>query len=170
MYPAFGIKPTLSPKIYLPFFTGLDLFAMGVLIAGLYAMGLITKSWARIGSIGLLLIFVVLPVGVYTRGEFIESIRKIVFGCTLFLVADAECLAARILCNPLLRWFGIISYEWYLFHQPIFIWFKKTFGPANGSISVYMLIVGGSFMTSLFLAALVYKYFSLPILKYGRSR
>jgi peptidoglycan/LPS O-acetylase OafA/YrhL len=167
------------PITYVPLLSGLDAFTMGVLVGGLYAMGFIRKSWAKIGNVGLLILFVMLPVisflhltqkesGIQT--EAIDFILKIAFGCMLFLVADAECFATRLLCNPLLRWFGIVSYEWYLFHQAIFLWFKGALGPANGSPLTYLLIVGGSFVASLLLAALVYKYFSLPILIYARTR
>jgi peptidoglycan/LPS O-acetylase OafA/YrhL len=102
---------------------------MGVLVAGLYAMGFIRKSWAKIGNVGLLILFVMLPVISFLhltqkesaiQTEVIDFILKIAFGCMLFLVVGAECFATRLLCNPLLRWFGIVSYECYLFHQAIF--------------------------------------------------
>jgi len=167
------------PMTYVPLFSALDSFTMGVFVAGLYVMGFIQKSWAKMGNVGLLILFGMLPVISFIhltqkesgiQVETIDFILKSAFGCMLFLVADAECFAARLLCNPLLRWCGIVSYEWYLFHQAIFFWFKGAFGPANGSPLIYLLIVGGSFVTSLLLAALVYKYFSLPILMYGRTR
>ena len=41
------------------------------------------------------------------------------------------------LCAPWLRWCGIISYEWYLFHQPAIEWARDLFGPAGGNIFAY---------------------------------
>jgi peptidoglycan/LPS O-acetylase OafA/YrhL len=73
------------------------------------------------------------------------------------------------LCAPWLRWCGIVSYEWYLFHQPITLWARTFFGPADGTLSKYVAIVSGSFLTSLILTALIYRFFSLPILKFGRK-
>jgi peptidoglycan/LPS O-acetylase OafA/YrhL len=178
-FATFGLHGTIHPLIFSPLFSGLDQFALGVLVAGLSTMGRVTKPWARAGSLGLLLLTVLLPLKAYmfvTQQET-EAFRQIAdmalhiaFGCMLCLLGDGECFSARLLCNPWLRWFGIVSYEWYLLHQAIFVWIRGAIGHANGSASLYLLIVGGSFVTSLFLAALLYKYFSLPILKYGRNR
>jgi len=175
---AFGVVGTLYPNIYVPFLSGLDMFTMGVLIAGLYTMGLIAKSWAKMGNVGLLMFLGTLPVGsfihltqkeTWCQEETISFIQKMAFGCMLLFVADDQCFASKLLCNPLLRWIGVISYEWYLFHVPIYWWIRNALGPANGSSLTYLIIVGGSFMASLLLAALVYRYFSLPILMYGRN-
>ena len=174
-----GDHLSFTPRMNIPLFSDMDFFTMGVFFAGLYSMGFITKPWAKIGNVGLLIFFIMLPIISYLtlnqplsliQAETVSLILKIAFGCMLFFIVDAGRYASQLLCNPLLRWFGIISYEWYLFHQPIFSWIRSALGPANGSILTYLLIVGGSFLTSLILAALVYKYFSLPILKYGRIR
>ena len=95
---------------------------------------------------------------------------KIAVGLLLFFVANPQEMCARLLCMPWLRWFGIISYEWYLFHQPIVIWTREILGKAQGSVLKYMLIVGGPLLASLIFSALVYRCFSLPLLKYGRSK
>jgi len=68
-----------------------------------------------------------------------------------------------------LRWCGIISYEWYLFHQPIIIWGRHIFGPAGGNPAFYAAIVGGPVLLGLILSALIYRFYSLPILKHGRG-
>ena len=90
--------------------------------------------------------------------------------CLLCYAADPQNPRSRSLCAPGLRWFGIISYEWYLFHQPMILWSRDLLGPANGSVLRYLAILGVPLVASLLLAALVYRYFSLPILKYGRSK
>jgi peptidoglycan/LPS O-acetylase OafA/YrhL len=76
----------------------------------------------------------------------------------------------RWLCTPWLRWCGIISYEWYLFHQPIIAWIRELIGPAGGSFFKFGLVVAISLPASMILSALVYRIYSLPILKFGRSK
>jgi peptidoglycan/LPS O-acetylase OafA/YrhL len=95
---------------------------------------------------------------------------KIAAGCLLFFVADPAHPVARLLCAPWLRWCGIISYEWYLFHQPIIVWARQSFGPAGGNSFRFAAIVGGSLLLGLIIAAATYRFFSLPILKYGRGK
>ena len=87
----------------------------------------------------------------------------------LCYIADASHPRSRLLSQAWLRWFGIISYEWYLFHQPIIYWAKIVFGPAGGNTWKYFALVGGSLVFGLGVAAVVYRCFSLPILKRGRK-
>jgi peptidoglycan/LPS O-acetylase OafA/YrhL len=178
-FAAFGLHGTIHPMIFSPLFSGLDQFALGVLVAGLSTMGLVKKPWAKAGNIAVLVLAVLLPLKAYvyvTRleteafREVADLVLHIAIGCMLCFLGDGNCFMARLLCNPLLRCFGIISFEWYLVHQALFVWIRAAIGHANGNVAIYLLIVGGSFLTSLLLAALVYKYFSLPILKYGRNR
>jgi peptidoglycan/LPS O-acetylase OafA/YrhL len=104
-----------------------------------------------------------------TLGVSLPWIDKIGSGFLLCYVANPKHAIARLLCAPSLRWCGIISYEWYLFHQPIIQWARQIFGPAGGNRLFYVEIVGGSLLLSGVLSALIYRYFSLPILKYGRA-
>jgi len=179
LYGAFGVSATLSPNLFMPFLSHLDMFAVGVLVAGLHCMGAIDRSWARVGNVGLIVVGIMLPVqawrAVYSHpnpvdDETVELVFKLAFGCTLLFVADTACISARMLCHPLLRYFGVISYEWYLFHQPLLLWTRSLFGSAGGNFLLYLFIVFTPILVSLMLAAVVYKYYSLPILKYGRSR
>lgn len=73
------------------------------------------------------------------------------------------------LCLTPLRWLGLISYEWYLFHQAPHVWLRFTLGSAEGNLLKYLTITMGPFLGSLVLAALVYRTFSLPILRKHRS-
>jgi len=100
----------------------------------------------------------------------VNWLMKIAAGCLLFYVADPQNPRAKLLCTPSLRWCGIISYEWYLFHQPFVLWARQSIGPAGGNLFKYLLITVGSLMVSLTFSALVYRWFSLPILKFGRAR
>jgi peptidoglycan/LPS O-acetylase OafA/YrhL len=173
-----GFSPVYHPKINTYFPSALDAFYFGILIAGLDNMGALKKSWSWLGDFGFaILLAVVLVSGWF--GFYSESIvdiygvrwlPKIAAGCLLLYAANPQNPRARLLCAPWLRWFGIISYEWYLFHQPMINWMRQSYGPAGGSLFRYALITGVPLFLSLFFSALVYRYFSLPILRYGRGK
>jgi len=171
---------SLSPNITVHFPALLDSFALGIFVAGLHTAGRLSPGWARFGNVGFLLlalcligqsciqIWPFLPVGL--AAELLHTLALIASGLLLLYVANPDRGLGRHLAHPLLRWFGLISYEWYLFHQPVILWARSCFGPANGNMWRYLLIVGGSFLFSLFFSALIYRYFSLPVLKCGRNR
>jgi peptidoglycan/LPS O-acetylase OafA/YrhL len=88
----------------------------------------------------------------------------------LFFVFDPDSLGARMLSSGWLRFTGLVSYEWFLFHYPIILWFQKIFGQAHGNIFIYLLkTVVPTALTFVFAAA-VYRWFSLPILNRIRNR
>jgi peptidoglycan/LPS O-acetylase OafA/YrhL len=175
-----GHSAAFRPDINSYFPTALCNFSFGILIAGLDNLGMLKKKWALLGDAGLALF----PIALLAMGwldlrpenqspglsKVAEWTVKIASGCLLCYVADPQHPRVRLLCIPWLRWCGIISYEWYLFHQPIILWARGLFGPAGGNLFRYVAIVGGSLLVGLITAALIYRYFSLPILKYGRSR
>jgi len=171
---------TLSPNITVHFPALLDSFALGIFVAGLHTAGRLSPGWARLGSAGFFLLALCFIVQSYIQlwpflpvalsAEVLHNFVLIASGLLLLYVAKPDWGLGRHLAHPLLRWFGLISYEWYLFHQPVILWARNSFGPANGNMWKYLLIVGGSFLFSLVFSALVYRYFSLPILKYGRNR
>jgi peptidoglycan/LPS O-acetylase OafA/YrhL len=173
-------SPTFYPDINSYFPTGLDSFYVGIMIAGLENSGALQKNWAKLGDLGLLLLPVALLILSWlTRHpehksfwamESVNWMVKIGAGCLLFYVANPKKLCPRLLCAPWLRWCGIISYEWYLFHQPILFWAREIFGQAQGNVLKYMAFVGSPLLVSLLISALVYRWYSLPILKSGRSR
>ena len=174
-----GLSATFHPDInpHLP--SALDVFGLGILVAGLENAGVMKKNWARLGIIGIFLWPLALlaiawlkthpAADNFVATEAVGWVEKIASACLLCYVASPQHPVARWLCAPWLRWCGIVSYEWYLFHQPITLWARNFFGPAGGSLLNYAAIVGGSFLTGLILTALIYRVFSLPILKYGRS-
>jgi peptidoglycan/LPS O-acetylase OafA/YrhL len=175
-----GLSASYFPDINSHFPSALNVFSLGILVAGLENMGVLNKNWARLGACGLVLWPIALlgtawinmnPGGVgWMAEECLQWMEIIASGCLLCYVANPQRQVACWLCAPWLRWCGIISYEWYLFHQPIALWTRIIFGPAGGMVSKYIAIVGGSFLVSLTLTALIYRYFSLPLLKYGRAR
>jgi peptidoglycan/LPS O-acetylase OafA/YrhL len=174
-----GWSAAFYPEINPHFPSMLDAFCLGILVAGLENSGMMKKSWAGLGIVGLILWPLALLVTAWIQthpecrnvltGEAVGWMEKIASACLLCYVANPRHPVAMLLCAPWLRWCGIVSYEWYLFHQPITVWARHFFGPAEGVMFKYFAIVGGSFLTSLVLTALVYRFFSLPLLKYGRS-
>ncbi len=83
-------------------------------------------------------------------------------GCLLCYAAAPQNRRVRWLCAPWLRWCGIISYEWYLFHQPMIQWTRGFFGPASGNVFKYLIILGVPLVVSLVFSALVYRNFRCP--------
>jgi hypothetical protein len=171
---------TLSPNIDVHFPALLDSFALGIFVAGLHTAGWLSPGWARLGSAGFFLLGLCFIgqscfqlwsfVPVALSAEVLHNFVLTASGLLLLYIANPDRQLGRYLAHPLLRWFGLISYEWYLFHQPVILWTRNSFGPASGSMWKYLLIVGGPFLFSLIFSAFVYRYFSLPILKYGRNR
>jgi peptidoglycan/LPS O-acetylase OafA/YrhL len=88
----------------------------------------------------------------------------------LFFLLDSGSLGSRLLAMPVLRYLGLISYEWFLFHQPAIAEFRKWMGAANGDLGRYLFTVGSPMVLSLGAAALVYHFYSMPIIKWGRKR
>jgi len=175
-----GIHFELHPNIQIHFPMLMDAFAFGVLFAGLEHLRLVERNWARLGDAGCVLLLVSLFLMSWANLRPVASkelqVEVLTWGAKLASVMLLCCIAdtahptTRLFSQPWLRWCGLISYEWYLFHQPIFYWARDLFGPAGGNVLKYLLIVGSSLLTGLVIAALVYHYFSLPILRYGRSR
>lgn len=171
---------TFYPNIDSHYPAALDVFACGVLIAGLESFGLIKKSWVVLGMAGIFLWPMALA-GVAWAGfhpetksfafdEILQASLRFAAACLLFFIANPRNVVACLLCSPWLRWCGIISYEWYLFHQPLATWSRDYFGSAGGNPLKYVMIVGLPLVMGLALAAVVYRYFSLPILRFGRER
>ncbi|HEY3862483.1 MAG TPA: acyltransferase [Verrucomicrobiae bacterium] len=174
-----GQSPEIHPTINVHFPTGLDCFCLGIFVAGLDTMGRLKAGDAIFGVFGV--VFWILSLlafswcsfsnwNGFTANEITRDLLKFSAGCLLFFVAAPRHPAARIFCAPWLRWCGIISYEWYLLHQPIYGWIRQSVGPAGGNPLKYAAIVGSSFVLGLVAAALTYRFFSLPILRYGRGK
>jgi len=175
IYALFGIHTSLHPVIRSNYPMGLMYFPLGVLFAALVASGRGFRGLAGIGYAGLLLVGIALVfqalinIHLLELPEFFPTALMMLAGVTaLFFVFDHNAVGARFLCMPWLRWLGMVSYEWYLLHQPLFqlLWNGKT----GGNVLKYVWITMGSAGGSLLLAALMYRYFSLPILKWARGK
>jgi peptidoglycan/LPS O-acetylase OafA/YrhL len=175
-----GIYFQLHPEIQLHFPAMLDSFALGVMVAGIENLYSLPKKWARWGDHGCFLLIACMIAFSWLnlhdvfdpqiRFEVLTLLVKIAAALMLCYVADQNHPRTRLLSAPWLRWCGLISYEWYLFHQPIFFLTRQTLGPAGGNILKYALIVGGPLITGLAIGAIVYRYYSLPILRFGRNK
>lgn len=181
VYSIYGLKNGIHPEIACYFPSLLDAFSFGVLLAGLenYWGGL-PRQWASFGdwgfiALGILLIAISYLHLLYSDFGYalylaLRCATEIISIMLLCYIANPKNPRARLLSHPGLRWIGIISYEWYLFHQPIVLWARESFGPINSNPVKYVAICGVSFVLGLGIAIFVYRYFSLPILKFGRAR
>ncbi|HTS16521.1 MAG TPA: acyltransferase [Verrucomicrobiae bacterium] len=175
-----GISMTLYPELNVHFPSALDAFSFGILLGGLESLGMLRKSWAKLGDLGFVLLIVSLLATAWFKihpilaaplqEEVLGWPVKVASGLLLCYIADPQHPRSRMLSQPWLRWCGLISYEWYLFHQPIFTWTYDLCGPSHGNILRYLAIQTISLPLGLIVAVLVYRCFSLPILRYGRGR
>ena len=174
-----GATLNLYPVIEVHFPSLLDSFVFGILLAGLESRGgILTKGWAKLGDVGwmLLILAIIAKAWLFVHPANIvldEALVWVVRIASVFLlcyITDPQNPRARLLCQPWLRWLGIVSYELYLVHQPIVYWARQSFGPAGGNLCKYAAILGGTLVVSLFIAAMTYKNYSLPILKAGRKK
>jgi peptidoglycan/LPS O-acetylase OafA/YrhL len=174
-----GLPDLYVVAIDFPFPSGLDFFALGVLIAGLHSQRKITAAHAKWAWVGVVLLVAMLLCSAWLQFVSIETFLskeavslgvKIACGLILLCVGNPRFLLSRAFSHPALRWCGIISYEWYLFHQPLATTTRQIFGSAEGNLFRYSAILAGPFLISLVFSAAVYRYFSLPILRFGRSR
>ncbi len=87
----------------------------------------------------------------------------------LFFVFNPNCYGSKCLSKASLQFIGIVSFEWFLFHGPIVSWFRESVGHTNGSILAYAWRTIVPLVVTFIFSALVYRYFSLPILNRVRD-
>jgi peptidoglycan/LPS O-acetylase OafA/YrhL len=167
------------PLMRVNFPVKMDAFAAGVLVAGLYQQGKLQPRMALLGPLGMFLlagtlgmagIAAVVPSvhGLWTP-DASHYVAMLASACLLCFVARPALATRWGLSFSGLRWLGLISYEWYLFHQPPYFWMRNIFGSADGNLPKYLAITMLPFCGSLMLAAAVYWKFSLPILRKYRG-
>jgi len=88
----------------------------------------------------------------------------------LFFALDPACLGTRLLSSTVLRFFGAISYEWFLLHQPVQWQFRLWMGGSHGSMLRYLCVTGVPILLTLGASILIYQGFSLPIMRWGRKK
>ena len=163
----------------------LDYFAWGILFASVYvplARGGLdrVRVLGSLGYAGAALLLVCLVFMGYWAGkidffatrsgvELSHFLPALAVMLTLFFVFDPQSLGARLLGAGWLRFTGIISYEWFLFHGPIVQWFHQNTGPTHGSVLAYAWRTLVPLVVTFVFSALVYRYFSLPVLNRVRD-
>lgn len=162
---------------------GLTNFAWGVFFAYLYSKaqhdGKSLQKYAFLGYIGLILLFVAMFIDAsYTSNRHTVSfevplhLSGFAAFLTLFFVLDPKNLGARFFSIPALSYCGIISYEWFLTHLVFLENFRSWMGIAysTSSLSRYFFVNTPPIIASLILSAIIYHYFSSPIIKWGRKK
>jgi peptidoglycan/LPS O-acetylase OafA/YrhL len=76
-----------------------------------------------------------------------------------------EILQSKYLC-----FIGLVSYEWYLFHEFIRYITIQFYPRANGSLIVYLIISISPAVISFMLSVVIYKNISEPILTRSREK
>jgi peptidoglycan/LPS O-acetylase OafA/YrhL len=164
----------------------LDYFAWGVVFAGVYVPLVRARDLLRplsvFGYAGLLLLGLsLLCWGYWAELFLIQSeptrwsieIAHLLPGVAafllLFLVFDRECWAARWLSVRWLRFVGLVSFEWFLFHGPIVNWFHEIYGPSQGSLLAYAWRTVVPLLLTFGFSVVIYRWFSLPILTRVRN-
>lgn len=173
-----GVGFTIHPQVNVHYPACLDAFALGILVAGLESQRRLKKNWVWLGDLGFVLLALILILTAWVKlhpadlitWEIIGYMRLGMAALLLLYIANPQAPRSRLLCHPLLRWFGLISYELYLFHQPFLVWYHNLIGFAHGSILKFVTSAAIPSALGLLIAVLVYRYFSLPILKSGRKR
>ena len=165
----------------------LDYFAWGVAFAGVFVMLSDAREHVRglslFGYPGMVLLAVTLVFeGMWaeqygTRAcptrwsvEISHLLPALAAFLLLFFVFDPGSLGARFFALAPLRFTGIISYEWFLFHGPVVQWFHGHFGATHGSLMAYGLRTIVPLAITFGFSVLVYRFFSLPILNHIRNR
>lgn len=179
LYAMYGLEFSLYPIMRVNFPVKMDAFAAGVLVAGLYQQGKLQPRMALLGPLGILLLAgtlgmagiaaVVPSVHDFWTPDASHYSAMLASACLLCFVANPALATKCGLSIGALRWLGLISYEWYLFHQPPYFWARLILGSADGNLPKYLTITMLPFFGSLILAAIVYWKFSLPILRKHRG-
>lgn len=88
----------------------------------------------------------------------------------LFFLFDANCLGSHLFAWAPLRFIGIVSYEWFLFHQPVSELFRELLPSIHHNPLLYLLRTAFPLAVTFAFSVAVYRYFSFPILQWGRGR
>jgi peptidoglycan/LPS O-acetylase OafA/YrhL len=165
----------------------LDFFGWGVMFAWLFAGKMLAhhtpRRLANVGYAGICLLIVMATAWAHlVRVERIHehptllnlNLFEYVLGLAgflmLFFVYDPTQWGARLLSNHWLRFTGIISYEWFLFHAPVIRTYESWFGATNGNVLSWANIVFVPALVTYIFSAFIYRYFSLPIMRRLRDK
>jgi peptidoglycan/LPS O-acetylase OafA/YrhL len=176
------VEPGDSVIVNNRFPNALDNFAWGVWFASFYATAqpdqVGRKRLGLVGCFGVGLLFIscllftvssnYLSLRAETELEhFLPGFSAMLI---LFLVFDPGCPLARFFSAPWLRFLGLVSYEWFLIHQPAQVEFRQWFGSSQGNILLYMVKVLVPSLGALIVSVVIYQVLSLPLLRWGRKK
>ena len=91
----------------------------------------------------------------------------------LFFVFDPGAFGARFFSIPFIRYLGLVSYEWFLLHFLILCRYRDWLGGipySTKNLENYFLTALIPMIISLLLSMVIYHYFSMPIIRWGRNR
>lgn len=165
----------------------LDYFSWGVFFAWLHAGNLFAQRTreriAVLGIVGVCLLLALMMAWAHLlRTQQIQdhptfcytNLFELGLGLAgflmLFLIYDPSQWLTRILCLPWLRFTGIVSYEWFLFHQPVVQGFHDLIGKTSGNVALYLLVVFAPLALTYCFSVLLYQHFSLPIMQRLRGK
>jgi len=163
---------------------GLTNFSWGVLFACIYCVVPLDAryrgSLAVIGyaGIGGLLAAMFLDANYYLMVKRISfeiplNLSGISAFFALFFIFNSSALGTRFFSIPLIRYLGIISYEWFLFHLVMLDHFRTWMGGiaySTQNMEHYLFVALVPMVFSLLFAMVIYHYFSAPIIRWGRNR
>jgi peptidoglycan/LPS O-acetylase OafA/YrhL len=159
-------------------------FAWGVLFSAFYIhqrkQPTNATPLARLGYVGLVILLATLlwqtwvsqnGLSMYWYTHAIKQLlADIATFLLLFFIFDGHAQGTRLFSAPGLKYLGVISYEWFLLHQPIILLSRRLSGGAGGNLFQYFLIVFTPILLTLIAAILIYHHFSAPIIEWGRRR
>jgi peptidoglycan/LPS O-acetylase OafA/YrhL len=136
------------------------------------------KAWiaTHINGLYVVLVIVMVVSGViyYKYGDllvFKHTLFSMLFFILLILSVEGGNLIARSLCNPMLVWFGKISYPLYLFHYVILGFIHHAFGNIT-YIGIHdimdVIITLIAFIASVIVSWGIYFIVEVPLLNWGR--
>jgi peptidoglycan/LPS O-acetylase OafA/YrhL len=158
------------------------LFGWGALFAWSHINfpGLMARYASKCVPVGIIGFIAVCSIRTHTWFIGIALVDGVVFrylcsfaaGLSVFLILPiiygVPVLIYRFLCHPIMILTGLISYEWYLFHT-LFLGLSQiiTGNNLHGSIPGLVIRLIFTFPLAYTFAALVYRHFSLPILRWA---
>lgn len=184
------IDPPVEKNLYLLhlFPRALDNFALGICFSIFYLNADLSSQLASRAKI-LAPLGVILLVATYCAyaclkwrnviigepslllGEVFRYLPEIATFLLLFSIfLPPSHFLMRFLCWRPLTFIGIVSYEWYLFHQPPTDYLQATMNKSFGNVSVYLARILIPFVGTFLISCAIYFFYSAPILASIKKR
>ena len=174
-WPPSGADEETVAFVFRRFPCQLDYFAWGVWFAWGYVGGVFSR-WPQsrlvwLSHLGVGLLTASLMVWAYLEyawhinswgpPQIVADLMCVSLGLSVFLllffVYAPSSPIARFLCHPWLRFTGIISYEWFLFHTPVIVFFRTWMGASSGNLPKFLFIVITPVVATFIFSAALYR-------------